>query len=293
MLDSPMIQWGLLDYALSRFVEMGYVRTEAPWMVHPQVSELTHSLGQATFVDTERAKAAVPAVLVGSGEQSLLAMNLPVGSYVTCTPCFRPEPENELGRLKQRQFMKVELFVLTNERDPQALVQTRNTVMHHAALVMNELGAERGKLLPVWTPEGEDLDYSGVELGSYCIRDDGEGRVWICGTGLAEPRFSQAVPGACLPATQDEGAEELQKPPRGPIAQVLPHPTLLGHDMPPETALAMAAGENLESLVVAGFREDGSEFFCSNAADGGTCLWILGRAQHKLLSVPETHFGEE
>lgn len=287
-LESPLIQWELLGYALRRFQEMGYVRTESPWIVDSLTSQLTHPATEPTYVTL-----GIPVVLVGSGEQSLLSMNLPQGSYVTCTPCFRPEPENELGPLKQRQFVKVELFLVPEQNaDSQTLVASRNQMMHHAALVMSELGAERSKLEPVWTPDGEDLQYQGIELGSYSVRHV-EGRTWICGTGLALPRFTEAVPGASLPVTPPEPLESSQKPHGETLSRVVPHPTLLGHDIPVETVLAMAAGAELESLVAVGFTKSGDEYFCASMSDGGECLWILARAQHKLLSVPETHFGEE
>jgi hypothetical protein len=61
----------------------------------------------------------------------------------------------------------------------------------------------------------------------------------------------------------------------------------------PARVLARAADEEFESVVVVGFRKDGSEFFASSEADGGNVLWLLERAKLKLVSVPETHFGVE
>lgn len=288
MLESPLIQWELLGYALRRFQEMGYVRTESPWIVSPHISQLTHPATEPTYVTL-----GIPVIPVGSGEQSLLSMNLPQGSYVTCTPCFRPEPDSQLSPLKQRQFMKVELLLVpAQDADSETLISSRRQMMNHAALVMRELGAQDPKLQPVSTLEGEDLEYEGIELGSYCVRSV-SGRTWICGTGLALPRFTQAVVGACLPGGPSERAESPKKPASACYAQVLAHPTLMGHDLPVDTALAMAAGADLESVVIVGFKQNGDEYFCASVSDGGECLWILARAQHKLLSVPETHFGEE
>lgn len=57
-------------------------------------------------------------------------------------------------------------------------------------------------------------------------------------------------------------------------------------DLDPERVLAKAAGQ-LASVIVVGFDKDGEEFFASSVSDGGEALWILQRACHKLLSLPD------
>jgi hypothetical protein len=44
----------------------------------------------------------------------------------------------------------------------------------------------------VATDEGYDININGIEVGSYGFREIGD-FMWVYGTGLAEPRFSQAV----------------------------------------------------------------------------------------------------
>jgi hypothetical protein len=44
----------------------------------------------------------------------------------------------------------------------------------------------------VTTSDGYDIEYNGVEIGSYGIRKTSF-LEWIYGTGLAEPRFSRSL----------------------------------------------------------------------------------------------------
>jgi hypothetical protein len=117
--------------------------------------------------------------LVGSAEQSLLHLDLPPGSYVACSPCFRPEPV--LNELYQLHFMKVELFQVGDEfMNPMRMLMD-------AQMFMSKFAA----LEVLRTDQGKDLTVAGIEVGSYGLREAG-GRVWACGTGLALPRFDVA-----------------------------------------------------------------------------------------------------
>lgn len=53
-------------------------------------------------------------------------------------------------------------------------------------------------------------------------------------------------------------------------------------DIDPDLILEGAKGE-LQDAVVIGFRKDGSFFFASTHADGGTIMWLLESAKLKLL----------
>jgi hypothetical protein len=44
-------------------------------------------------------------------------------------------------------------------------------------------------------------------------------------------------------------------------------------------------------VLVVGFRNDGSEYFASSIADGGTCIWLIERAKKKLLEMPDEYDG--
>ena len=53
-------------------------------------------------------------------------------------------------------------------------------------------------------------------------------------------------------------------------------------DIPSERVLAIIP--ELEGVVIAGYMKDGSEWFASSYADGGTALWLLERCKQKLLN---------
>jgi len=57
-------------------------------------------------------------------------------------------------------------------------------------------------------------------------------------------------------------------------------------DLDPDRLLQAAVGK-LESVVIVGYDKDGHEFFASSVADGAESLWLLQRAAHKLLCMPD------
>ncbi|EPR09748.1 hypothetical protein M527_06365 [Sphingobium indicum IP26] len=59
----------------------------------------------------------------------------------------------------------------------------------------------------------------------------------------------------------------------------------------PARVIEHAAQAGLASVVIIGFKEDGSEYFRSSEADGGAALWHLERAKHKLITMPEKFSG--
>lgn len=58
-------------------------------------------------------------------------------------------------------------------------------------------------------------------------------------------------------------------------------------DLPPERVLKDALEQDLQGVVVLGYRKDGSELFCSSYADGGTVVWMMERAKRKLLELAD------
>ncbi len=192
---TPLIDYALLGKALPLYTQRGYVYKEVPWIV-PEFPI------RATLPDPLPAYVAGPRFdhyghdgewtgatdafeeahyLVGSAEQSFLAMNLPPGAYCAITPCFRHEPAIDL--LHQTTFMKLELFVTVEDA-------TVDRVLYDAEEVMSIFAGRR--LDTVQTKIGYDLELAGIEVGSYGERiHDDYGR-WVYGTGLALPRFSIA-----------------------------------------------------------------------------------------------------
>lgn len=73
------------------------------------------------------------------------------------------------------------------------------------------------------------------------------------------------------------------------MAKIIPFRGVTKLDLDPEVVLRNLAEEaDLEGVVVLGWRRDGSEFFSSTYADGGTVLWLLERLKQQLLKDPDT-----
>jgi hypothetical protein len=113
------------------------------------------------------------------------------GKYVTMTPCFRNEPI--IDELHQPYFMKVELINWEKTE-----IEDMNKMIADARLLFEQ---------ELWVDAVPNIDpdpigiaaydiithHSEIELGSYGIRQHPKVGRWLYGTGLAEPRYSQAV----------------------------------------------------------------------------------------------------
>lgn len=55
-------------------------------------------------------------------------------------------------------------------------------------------------------------------------------------------------------------------------------------NLDPDRVLSKAIGE-LTEVVVIGFDKDGDEYFASSIADGGSVVFHLERAKHKLMRI--------
>lgn len=64
-------------------------------------------------------------------------------------------------------------------------------------------------------------------------------------------------------------------------------PVISSLDCPAERIMSLAMQQDLEKVVVIGYHKDGTEFFGSSIADGGTVLWLMERTKVKLLKVAE------
>ncbi|RWL22524.1 MAG: hypothetical protein EOR63_32315 [Mesorhizobium sp.] len=180
-MDIGEVDWKRLAAALDWYEGAGFRRISLPWHARREVIEVTCPAPERQY--------ALPGVgtLVGSAEQSFMQMQfdglLPKGRWVSLTPCFRAEPV--FDDLHHPYFMKVELY--SNEDTQEALdIELAET----ARRFMRLHGAREVDVVRTYI--GYDLEIGGVEVGSYSTREH-NGHVWTCGTGLAEPRFSQAV----------------------------------------------------------------------------------------------------
>lgn len=58
-------------------------------------------------------------------------------------------------------------------------------------------------------------------------------------------------------------------------------------DIPVERVLSRALEADLQSVVLLAYDKDGEEYFASSFADGGDMLWLMRRAERKLLDIAE------
>ena len=185
-----MIDYAKLVHAQEFYTDRGYDYTEAPWFVSIEAM-------QATFVPKDRKEPLelryVSEVPVASGEQSLVHMLLkgdqPKGrKFQTITPCFRDEPI--INETHRKFFMKLELMHLSNSvYDLEQMIDCAFKFFNQYTFDHN-----RDALKIVSTAyQTYDIEFEGIELGSYGIRRHDHIGPWIYGTGVAEPRFSVAL----------------------------------------------------------------------------------------------------
>lgn len=186
----PRIDYGVLGEAFDLYVAWGYAPAEVPWAVSEQSVAITCPRPQYT------ARVAGLGSLIGSAEQAFLHLdhtgNLGKGRFVAVTPCFR------LGDITDDLhfpcFMKIELY--SNIGDASAW----EAMLDDAEECARILGAPHQHLARERTEDGWDLTLAGIEIGSFGHRThDPLGLDWCYGTGLALPRFTQALDRAlCL-----------------------------------------------------------------------------------------------
>ncbi len=181
IMNSP-IDWQRLAHAVSFYDNRGFEYLEVDWLI-PEKTLLITAPGETCVMR-------VPGQggLIGSAEQSLLHLHaqgkLGKGQFMACTPCFRNEAHPD--HLHQKHFMKVELYQThpVDEIGLHGLIETVRQFFRYQLPDPTVLTLEK-------TEDGWDLLVNGIEVGSYGIRRHGD-MAWIYGTGLAEPRFSQA-----------------------------------------------------------------------------------------------------
>jgi hypothetical protein len=171
------IDYDKIAAAIFWYKALGYKYIEAPWLVSNDSMMVTAPPDRRLF-------STFAGNLVASGEQSFIEIrkSLKPGHYLCATPCFRDEPILDEWHLQS--FFKVELI----EVEPILVEESINSMIGDAAAFFSRwVNAERKR-----TNIGYDLEYNGIELGSYGYREH-EDFKWVYGTGCAEPRLSQVV----------------------------------------------------------------------------------------------------
>ena len=191
-----MIDYARIGEAVKYYTAQNYKLIEVPWLVDETAVRLTAPQGRMLY-EVRMSPSLTPRYLPASGEQSFIDMrlrgNLPDGKYVCVTPCFRDEPVYD--ELHRETFLKVELIEMFSVYQPLYVDYYVAVTSRLAQDFMKSQGIQATANLIFDSSEQHascDLMYKGIELGSYGVRSY-EGHTWVYGTGLAEPRFSQAL----------------------------------------------------------------------------------------------------
>ncbi len=181
-----MIDYSIIHDSIQYYTEKGFQRIESPWTVTSGISDITRPPDKKAFelqhVDGK--------VLVASGEQSFLYLFnkgfLPMGKYQTTTPCFRSD---SFDATHTKYFIKNEL-IDTSDVTFERLDEIVQIAFGFFSKYVPEKDLEiHGDGL---TGLAFDINYKGIELGSYGIRTCPFVQ-WIYATGVAEPRFSSTI----------------------------------------------------------------------------------------------------
>lgn len=187
----PGINYERLLKSINYYSFRGYEKINLPWIVDEKYIKLTYKDDNKFIIKDERA-------LLGSAEQAFLKEvfeNNLEGQFQCLTPCFRNDDEDELHF---EYFMKNELFVYNEKYNFKAYELILEEMIINAYNFFEEQ-SYLSTLKIVETPESllsYDILLNGIEVGSYLIREiEFEGRkiMYVCGTGLAEPRFETAM----------------------------------------------------------------------------------------------------
>lgn len=195
--------WEYISQSINLYQNAGYEYIDVPWIVTRDALAVTlppYKTGFSIF-ETMRLNSEANC-LVGSAEQSFIDMMIsghPAmragGRYVAASPCFRDDAPDELHKT---WFFKVELIDVF----PGALTRVGPKreeawrMCNTALRVMKDVaGAGDDEMKIVETPEGFDIEYCGIEVGSYGVRVLNHPKAkyeWVYGTGMAIPRFQIA-----------------------------------------------------------------------------------------------------
>jgi len=186
----------LLD-AVPFYENAGFQYTNTSWVAEPGVIAVTKPPQVKDFQLVATAVANRKIGIVASAEQSFLQLaenehqqwqRQLRGKWMSITPCFRNE--NVHDELHHLYFMKLELIQWGENRIGylHQMIEAAEAYFRQFAkvdVVENELKHENG--FDIVTRHGR------IELGSYGCRRHDEYGCWIYGTGVAEPRLTQAL----------------------------------------------------------------------------------------------------
>jgi hypothetical protein len=191
-------QYNRLFRAMEYYEELGFRPIDVPWTASKEVIDITRPAwaGEETL---QYSAGNIQHCPVASAEQSFLQLQLDAirtgtrihGSFVGITPCFRNEPT--LGELHQAYFMKVEL-ISWDRTDHQALQEMLDCAKDFFDRWIDVDVIDNTDPDPIGEIAIDIIaKHTGIELGSYGIRNHPSVGRWLYGTGLAEPRLTVAL----------------------------------------------------------------------------------------------------
>jgi hypothetical protein len=193
-------QYKRLQHAVTYYEKCGFKYIDVPWAVSEEAVNITRP-AWAVGDSLQYKAGGTPLFPVASAEQSFIqlqldAINNPLesritGSFCALTPCFRNEPV--LDDLHQPYFMKVELISWdkTTREDMNKMIAGARLLFEENLWVTCVHNAEPD---PIGVTAYDLVTtHTGIELGSYGIRETEKLGRWLYGTGLAEPRYSYAL----------------------------------------------------------------------------------------------------
>lgn len=189
-MEKDNINWTRIAEAVENYRSLGFKYVETPWIVSREAALLT--CPHERYLD----HADNHGVLAASAEQGFLQLamdgELDSVNYVSSGPCFRIKDTLEhADRYHKLYFMKVELF--SRCRDESEAVHAYKEMMGSAINFMRNYLDGQQSPDARQTRDGWDLELNQIEVGSYGYRYDDRVGWWAYGTGIAEPRFSQAL----------------------------------------------------------------------------------------------------
>lgn len=193
------INYEILNNALDYYIHRaGFKYLDVSWLVNEKISNITKPYDRKNLFVNDK-------VLVASAEQSFLQKMLIDKSleyemnYVAMTPCFRDE--KVLDDIHQTYFMKIGLFSMVKYME---IANELIDLYIRIARMLFESYRLKTKVLNTGETYLSIKSYdildkkTGIELGSYAINKLKnslyfEDCMWICGTGVAEPRLSYVI----------------------------------------------------------------------------------------------------
>ena len=189
----PGIDYNVIGSAQFLYKKCGFINVETPWVVGEEAMVTAPNPSKVTLISGHPYKA-----LVGSAEQGFLQHiidgTIEDGDYQSTGPCFRQE--DFYNDLTKPYFLKTELISInpTNKliKLDAIITAARRVLTRLAAILAADSSIAESINVKDMEDGSYDIQLGEIELGSYGIRK-WKDTTWVYGTGVAEPRLSNAV----------------------------------------------------------------------------------------------------